>query len=39
MYIITGSAEAAMLAGFFFVCVIRFCAAHYGWNLPKAYKD
>ena len=37
-YIITGSAEAAMLAGFFFVCVIRLCAAHYGWNLPKAYK-
>lgn len=33
----TGSSEAAMLAGFFFVCVIRYCAAHYGWNLPKAY--
>ncbi len=38
VYIVMGSAEAAMLAGFFFVCVIRFCAAHYGWNLPKAYK-
>lgn len=38
-YAITGSAEGAMLTGFFFVCVIRFCAAHYGWNLPKAYKD
>ncbi len=39
LYVITGSAEAAMLSGFFFVCVIRFCAAHYGWNLPKAYKE
>ncbi len=39
VYIAMGSAEAAMLTGFFFVCVIRFCAAHYGWNLPKAYKD
>ena len=39
VYIITGSAEAAILAGFFFVCAIRFCAARYGWNLPKAYKD
>ena len=36
MYISTGSAEAAMLTGFFFVCIIRYCAAHYGWNLPKA---
>ncbi|MBR3340132.1 MAG: trimeric intracellular cation channel family protein [Clostridiales bacterium] len=39
VYICTDSAEAAMLSGFFFVCVIRFCAAHYGWNLPKAYKN
>ena len=39
VYSITGSAEAGMLAGFFFVCVIRFAAAHYGWNLPKAYKE
>lgn len=39
VYNVTGSAEAAMLTGFFFVCVIRFAAAHYGWNLPKAYKD
>ena len=39
VYNLTGSAEAAMLSGFFFVCAIRFCAAHYGWNLPKAYKD
>ena len=39
IYSVTGSAEAGMLAGFFFVCVIRFCAAHFGWNLPKAYKD
>ena len=39
IYILTSSAEAAMLSGFFFVCVIRYCAAHYGWNLPKAYKD
>ncbi len=38
-YCVTGSSEAAMLAGFFFVCVIRFCAAHFGWNLPKAYKE
>ena len=36
VYSISGSAEAAMLSGFFFVCVIRYCAAHYGWNLPKA---
>ena len=35
----TGSAEAAMLAGFLFICVIRYFAARYGWNLPKAYKD
>lgn len=39
LYRVTGSAEAAMLAGLFFVCVIRFAAAHFGWNLPKAYKD
>ena len=39
VYIVSGSSEIAMLSGFFFVCVIRFCAAHYGWNLPKAYKD
>lgn len=37
VYIVSGSAEIAMLSGFFFVCVIRYCAAHYGWNLPKAY--
>ena len=37
VYILSGSAEIAMLSGFFFVCVIRYCAAHYGWNLPKAY--
>ena len=37
-FVLTNSAEIAMLAGFFFVCVIRYCAAHYGWNLPKAYK-
>ena len=36
VYSLSGSAEAAMLSGFFFVCVIRYCAAHYGWNLPKA---
>ena len=36
VYVLSGSAEAAMLSGFFFVCVIRYCAAHYGWNLPKA---
>ena len=36
VYALSGSAEAAMLSGFFFVCVIRYCAAHYGWNLPKA---
>ena len=39
IHYLTGSAEAAMLAGFIFVCIIRYCAAHYGWNLPKAYKD
>lgn len=39
VYNVTGSPEVAMLVGFFFVCAIRFCAAHYGWNLPKAYKD
>lgn len=39
VYVLTNSSEAAMLAGFFFVCVIRFCAAHYGWNLPKAYRS
>ena len=39
VYTATDSAEAAMLTGFFFVCVIRFCAAHYGWNLPKAYTN
>ena len=37
VYIVSGSAEIAMLSGFFFVCVIRYCAAHYGWNLPKAH--
>ena len=37
VYIVSGSAEIAMLSGFVFVCVIRYCAAHYGWNLPKAY--
>ncbi len=37
VFIVSGSAEIAMLSGFFFVCVIRYCAAHYGWNLPKAY--
>ena len=39
VYNVTDSAEAGLLAGFFFVCVIRFAAAHYGWNLPKAYKE
>ncbi|SCW52738.1 Uncharacterized membrane protein YeiH [Ruminococcaceae bacterium YRB3002] len=38
IYNVSGSVEAAILAGFFFVCVIRFAAAHYGWNLPKAYR-
>ena len=38
IYSVTGSSEAAMLSGFLFVCIIRYCAAHYGWNLPKAYK-
>lgn len=39
LYKITGSAEAAMLSGFFFVCIIRWAAAHFGWNLPKAYSS
>ncbi|MBR3141716.1 MAG: trimeric intracellular cation channel family protein [Clostridiales bacterium] len=38
VHAVTGSAEIAMLTGFFFICIIRYCAAHYGWNLPKAYK-
>ena len=36
VHAVTGSAEIAMLTGFFFICIIRYCAAHYGWNLPKA---
>ena len=31
----TGSAASAMLAGFFIVVGIRYLAAHFGWNLPK----
>lgn len=31
----TGAAAPAMLAGFFIVVGIRFLAARYGWNLPK----
>lgn len=36
VYMATDSSEAAMLSGFFFVCLIRYAAARYGWNLPKA---
>ena len=31
----TGSAASAMLAGFFIVVGIRYLAMHFGWNLPK----
>ena len=31
----TGSAASAMLAGFFIVVGIRYLAARFGWNLPK----
>jgi uncharacterized membrane protein YeiH len=31
----SGSVTSGILAGFFVTLVIRYLAAHFGWNLPK----
>ena len=31
----SGSVTAGIMAGFFVTLVIRYLAAHFGWNLPK----